>query len=347
MPSDPSTIIKDIERKAGLIRRPVVIMELCGTHSESIAENAIKDILPKNIKLVSGPGCPICVTDQSDVDVVVGLAKSGVPIAAYGDAVSVPGSEGSLEEARRNGAKVFIVYDTVQALEIKKKEPDLVFWGVGFETTAPGTAWAIKKGLRVFSSHKVFPPAMEVLLSDAEVKIDGFLNPGHVSAIIGLGAYQKFDIPQVVAGFEARDILLAIEDILDQIISKKHLVENEYGRLVKDGGNLRAQKLIYEVFEISDGSWRGLGMIKDSSLKIRGKYRSQDAEYFYKKEISGIRKSIRPKKNACRCGDVLRGRIKSSECPLFRKVCSPDNPMGACMVSREGSCNIEYRYGKH
>ncbi len=343
---ETKNIIESINEKARLIRKPVIFMELCGTHSESVAENGLKNILPENVKLVSGPGCPICVTDQADVDVMVGLAKKGIPIASYGDAVSVPGSKGSLETARQNGAKVFVVYDTAEALRLQKKEPNLIFWGVGFETTAPATAWAIKKGLRVFSSHKIFPPAMKALLSEKETKIDGFLNPGHVSAIIGTEVYQNFSIPQVIAGFEAQDILLAIEMLLAQILKKEKKVENEYERLVKKNGNEKAQKFVREVFETRDSSWRGLGEIKKSGLKIKEKYRNQDAEFVYQKEIEEIKKNSQTKKSACRCGEVLRGKIKPQSCPLFGKACSPDNPQGACMVSREGSCNIEYRYEK-
>ncbi|TAK95517.1 hydrogenase formation protein HypD [Patescibacteria group bacterium] len=350
-----SKIIGEIEKKAALLGlsrlgeagRSLRFMELCGTHSQAVARYGIKGLLPKNVKLLSGPGCPVCVTDQEDVDILVGLALSGVPIAAYGDAINVPGNKLSLDQARQQGAQVFTVYDVMQALALKKKYPKLVFWGLGFETTTPMTAWAIKNGLTVFSSHKIFPPAMAALLKNKEIKIDGFIDPGHVSAIIGTEVYKKFKVPQVIAGFGAEDVLNAIDKLLDQLIRKEYLVENEYGRVVRRQGNRKAQKIIVEVFEIGDAKWRGLGMIKKSGLKIKKKYRSQDASWVYRQAIKKIRQTIKHRPTGCRCGLVLQGVIESTECPLFAKVCTPENPKGACMVSVEGSCNVEYRYGKN
>ena len=341
-----SKILKNIQDKAKQINRPVRLMELCGTHAETIAKHAIKDILPKNISLISGPGCPVCVTDQEEIDVITGLALAGIPIACYGDASNIPGNRGSLEGARQQGAKIYIIYDINQALELSKKNPDLVFWGIGFETTTPMTAWGIENGLKVFSSHKLFSPAMAVLLSNKKIRIDGFINPGHVSAIIGTETYKKFKIPQVVAGFEAEDVLLAVDDLLEQIILKKSEVKNEYTRLVKKGGNKKAQKIIAKFFEIKNAKWRGIGEIKNSGLKVKAKYKNQDAEFIHRDLISKIKKEIKTKSTGCRCGEVLQGLIETKECPLFKKVCTPDNPQGACMVSGEGSCNIEYKYAK-
>ncbi|MBI4811877.1 hydrogenase formation protein HypD [Candidatus Falkowbacteria bacterium] len=379
----PNDIIKSINNKAILLSHPVRLMELCGTHSQTVAINGIKSLIPENVKLVSGPGCPVCVTDQSDIDIVVGLALYGIPIAAYGDVVNVPGNLMSLEEARRNGADVNIVYDTAEAVQLKKKKPRLVFFGIGFETTTPMTAWAIKNGLTVYSAHKLFPPAMSALLratarvaptssysislhnrmtaispslrntrdinvgaglASAHLGIDGFINPGHVSAIIGTEIYKKFKVPQVIAGFEGLDVLKAVDMLLGQIINKKAKVENEYSRVVKKEGNKKAQNLINEVFKIKDAKWRGLGEIKKSGLKIRTKYKERDAEYVYKDLIKKIKNEIKPKPSACKCGLVLQGLIEPRECPLFKKVCSPDNPQGACMVSVEGACNVEFRY---
>jgi hydrogenase expression/formation protein HypD len=337
-------ILSDIYRKSAEIKKPIRFMELCGTHSESVAKYAIKSVLPKNITLVSGPGCPVCVTDQEDIDIIVGLAASGVPVACYGDAANVPGNLGSLEEARQNGADVNIVYEIEEALRLKKEKPELVFWGLGFETTAVATAWAIKKGMTVFSSHKLFPPAMVALLKNKKIKVDGFIDPGHVSAIIGTRVYEKFSIPQVVAGFEALDVLCAIDMLLAQLIGKERKVQNEYTRLVKEDGNKKALALIEDVFEIRDARWRGLGTIKKSGLRLKKKYQKQDAEFIYRDKIVKIRKSVKSVPSACRCADVLQGIIEPKECPLFEKVCTPDNPQGACMVSREGSCNISYRF---
>ncbi len=337
-------IISEIKRKAGKIGKTVRFMELCGTHSQTVAQNGIKDIMPENVKLVSGPGCPVCVTDQSDIDIIVGLALKRIPVAVYGDAVNVPGNNMSLEEAGKNGADVNVIYDVSEALRIKKEKPNLIFFGIGFETTAPMTAWAIKQRLLVYSAHKLFPPAMKALLRNKKIKIDGFVNPGHVSAVIGTEMYEQFKIPQVIAGFSGIDVLRAINMLLDQIIKKENKVENEYSRVVKKNGNRKAIKLIDEVFEIKNANWRGLGMIKNSGFKLKKKYKNQDAEFVYKDLIKKIRLEIKPKPSFCKCGLVLQGLIGSKECPLFGKICTPDNPQGACMVSIEGNCNIEYRY---
>lgn len=344
MTSQTKTIINEIKAKAKKINRELRFMELCGTHSQAIAINGIKSLMPENIKLVTGPGCPVCVTDQSDIDIVVGLALKGIPVAVYGDTLNVPGNLMSLDEARQKGADVIAVYDVNQAMEIKKQKPNLVFFGLGFETTTPMTAWAIKNGLTVYSSHKLFPPAMTALLANKKIRVDGFIDPGHVSAIIGTEIYKKFKIPQVIAGFTGLDVLKAINMLLGQILDNRIEVENEYVRLVKKEGNKTARDLINEVFEISDAKWRGLGEIKNSGLKIRKKYKSQDAEYVYKDLIAQIRKDIKPKPSACKCGLVLQGLIEPKQCPLFGKICNPDNPQGACMVSVEGGCQIEYKY---
>ncbi len=337
-------VLGEIEIKAKKIGRPIRLMELCGTHAETIAKHGIKNLMPENIKLISGPGCPVCVSDQEDVDVVVGLAEAGISIATYGDAVGILGNSMSLEGARRNGADVSVVYDVTEALELKKQKPNLVFWGLGFETTTVATAWAITKGLTVFSSHKLFPPAMRALLGNKKIKVDGFIDPGHVSAIIGTKEYVQFSIPQVIAGFEAKDVLLAVNSLLDQIIKKENRVENEYARVVKENGNQKALKLMMQVFELRNSRWRGLGEIRNSGLVIRKKYQKQDASFVHQELITKIKKTIKQKPSACRCGEVLQGLIESRGCPLFGKVCTPDDPKGACMVSSEGSCNIEYRY---
>jgi hydrogenase expression/formation protein HypD len=337
-------LVENIKLLARKIGREIRLMELCGTHSQTIAQHGIKSLMPARVKLVSGPGCPVCVTDQSDIDVMVGLALAGVPVAVYGDTMQVPGNLMSLEEASRQGANVSIVYDITEAVMMAKEKPNLVFFGLGFETTTGMTAWAIQQGLIVYCAHKLFPPAMTALLANKKIKVDGFINPGHVSSIIGTQVYQQFSIPQVVAGFDGENLLLAIEMLLEQILAGKKIVENAYPRLVKKEGNPKARKLIAEVFQISDARWRGLGEIKNSGLKIRKKYQKQDAEFVYRDLIVKIKKEIKPKPSACKCGLVLQGLIDPKGCPLFRKVCNPDNPQGACMVSVEGSCNVEYRF---
>ncbi len=342
-------IITEINQKANLISRPLTFMELCGTHSQTVARFALKDLLPKNIKLVSGPGCPVCVTDQSDIDAIIALAQAGIPIATYGDVLKVPGTITSLEKILTQGKEIFVVYDVTDALKLQNKKPNLVFFGIGFETTAPMTAWAIKKGLTVYSAHKSFFPAMQVLFKNKFLKIDGFINPGHVSAVTGIQIYKKLKISQVIAGFEANDVLQAISMLLDQIISRKYKVENEYTRVVKSRGNLRAQRLITKIFEKKDVLWRGLGKIKKSGFKIRKKYKKQDAEYIYanllkKNTTKKEKKSSQPL--PCLCEKILQGISEPHCCPLFSKICQPDTPYGPCMASVEGTCNIEYRYGK-
>jgi hydrogenase expression/formation protein HypD len=346
MSSESEKILKNIRTKAAQVGRSLRFMELCGTHSQTIANGGLKSLMPKNIKLVSGPGCPVCVTDQSDTDVMVGLALAGIPIAVYGDAADVPGSMMSLEQARQKGADISIIYSVKDAIKLKEDKPNLVFFGLGFETTAPMTAWAIKNSLTVYSAHKIFPPAMAALLKNKKIEVDGFINPGHVSAIIGTNVYKKFKIPQVIAGFEGLDVLRAINLLLGQILAGKAEVENEYTRVVRKNGNIAAKKLIEEVFEIGSAKWRGLGEIKNSGLKIRKKYQKQDAEVVYKDLIKKTKSKIKVRPSACQCGRVLQGLIEPQECRLFKKVCTPENPQGACMVSVEGGCNIEYRYGK-
>lgn len=339
-------ILNEIKINSNKIKRTINLMELCGTHSQVVAANGIKNLLPKNIRLISGPGCPVCVTDQNDIDIMVGLALNNIPLAIYGDTLNVPGNIMNLKEAKQKGADINIVYDINEALKIIKTKPKLIFFGLGFETTAPMTAWAIKKGLTVYSSHKLFPPAMAALLKNKKIKIDGFINPGHVSAIIGTKVYEKFKVPQVITGFESIDVLKAINMLLKQILKKETRVENEYQRVVKENGNLKAKKLINEVFETRNATWRGLGEIKNSGLKIKRKFQKYDAEFIHQDLIKKIKDKIKIRPNTCQCGLVLQGIIEPQKCRLFGKVCNPNNPQGACMVSVEGACNIEYCYKK-
>jgi hydrogenase expression/formation protein HypD len=339
-------LIQNIHNLAKKIGRPVRLMELCGTHAQTIAEHGIKELMPKNVILVSGPGCPVCVTDQMDIDVMVGLALAGIPVAVYGDTMQVPGNLMSLEEAAQKGVDVSVVYDITEAVQMQKEKPNVVFFGLGFETTTGMTAWAIQQGLTVYSAHKLFPPAMSALLANKKIQVDGFLDPGHVSAMIGTRVYEQFSIPQVVAGFSGEDVLRAISMLLTQILKGEKKVENDYSRLVKKEGNAKAMKLIAEVFEMGDARWRGLGEIKNSGLKISKKYRRHDAEFVHRDLIKKIKAEIKPKQNACQCGLVLQGLIESKQCPMFGRTCTPDKPQGACMVSVEGSCNVAFRYRK-
>jgi len=337
-------ILSTIQTLATQINRKVKLMELCGTHSQTVAKYNLKSLLPQNIELISGPGCPICVTDQTDIDIVIGLAENDIPIAIYGDALSLPGTNSSLEKLKQQGKKIFIVYSTQDALNIQQQEPDLIFFGIGFETTTPMTAWAIKQGLKVYSAHKLFPPAMAALLQNPNIQIDGFINPGHVSAIIGSKPYEQFNVPQVISGFEPEDVLISIQMLLEMILNNQNEVGNQYKRVVKAEGNIEAQKIIEEVFEITDAQWRGLGNIPSSGLKVRKEFQNLDAEFIHKDLIEKIKQSIEHKPNACICGKILQGLAKPIDCPLFAKTCTPENPQGACMVSVEGNCQIEYKF---
>lgn len=346
MPLSTTQLKREVERLAAKLPRPIRLMEVCGTHTEAITRSGLRSVLPSALELVTGPGCPVCVTPQRDMDAVVGLALSGIPIACYGDVLRVPGTEMSLERACSAGAKVKIVYSVEEALIWKKAEPNVVFFGLGFETTAPMTATAIKKGLAVYSAHKYFPPALLALSRDPQIKIDGFINPGHVSAIVGRAPYASIKKPQVIAGFEPADILLALIMLLRQISTGRAVVENEYRPLVKPGGNRRARKLIAEVFKPVDSEWRGLGKIPKSGMAIKKKYAKLDATVVYAEVIRKYLANVKCKTQnvKCRCGEVIKGLIASEECKLFGRACTPENPLGACMVSREGPCRIKYEY---
>jgi len=337
-------ILKEINLLAVKLGREVKLMEVCGSHTQAIWRYGIRGLLPANVKLTTGPGCPVCVTAQEDIDLIVFLARAGIPVASYGDVLRVPGLYGSLEEAKKEGAKVFAVYSIEEALTLKKTLPDLVFFGLGFDTTAPMTAYAIKKGLTVFSTHKLFLPAMTALLEMGEVKIDGFINPGHVSTIIGIAPYKKLKVPQVITGFTEEDVLVGIYLLLKQLAEGRSEVENEYLRSVKPDGNPAARNLIFEVFKITDGLWRGFGKIPGSGLAIKSKYKNQDARYKYKNILKKFVFKEHNQVKACRCSEIIRGLSQPDACPLFRRVCSPENPFGPCMVSVEGACNLEYRY---
>lgn len=343
---DKSAILKKISKLAGEIGRDVNLMEVCGTHTQAISRAGIRKVLPKNVHLITGPGCPVCVTAQRDIDAIISLALAGVPVATYGDLLRVPGQFGSLDGAREKGAKVFDVYSTEDALKLKEKNPDLVFFGLGFETTTPMSAWSIKKGLTVYSTHKRFLPAMEALLASGEVRIDGFIDPGHVSVIIGEKPYAKLDAAQVITGFTEEDVLRGILMLLSQIKNNEKKVENEYKRVVREGGNPSARKIIDEVFETTDGDWRGFGIIPGSGLKIRKKYEKFDAKKKYKNILAKIDFSKSKDPAGCRCGEVIRGIITPKKCPMFSRACTPDNPVGPCMVSVEGACNNFFRETK-
>ena len=335
------------------IGRPVNFMEVCGTHTVAIFRHGIRSLLPEGLRLLSGPGCPVCVTSIMDIDTAIAIARKGDAIlTTFGDMMRVPGGKQSLMEVRAEGADIRIVYSPLDSLKIAKENTDkkVIFFSAGFETTAPSTAATVSEAERLgipnfylYSVHKVVPSALEVLLVSDDVRIDGFILPGHVSTIIGTKPYkfipEKYLIPCAVTGFEANDILGGIAILLKQIIEGKVSVEVEYKTVVREEGNPKAMQFMDEIFEPCDSYWRGIGTIPGSGLKLRDKWAHRDAEKIYELEVPQVEE---PK--GCMCGLVLRGIKMPSECPLFARVCNPDKPVGACMVSSEGSCAAYYRY---
>ena len=341
-----------ITQKAG--GKPLIFMEVCGTHTMAVARFGIRECLPDTISLISGPGCPVCVTPVSVVDRIVAIAKlSGVIVATFGDMIRVPGSFSSLDAVRAEGGDVRVVTSPLDALSIAVANPErrVVFMGVGFETTAPAIAASIEHARServsnycVLSAHKVMPPPMEAL-SQGEIGIHGYLCPGHVSAIIGSKPYEilakRYKIGCVISGFEPTDILQSILMLVDQCVSGTPRVEIQYSRVVHPEGNPSALALLDRVFEPSDSEWRGLGVIPKSGLSIRSEFRDWDAEVQIPVDPGP---SVEPA--GCRCGDVLRGLIRPSACPLFGLTCTTDHPVGACMVSTEGACAASFRYDR-
>lgn len=333
--------------------QPATLMEVCGTHTVAIARNGIRSLMPETIRLSSGPGCPVCVTSNHDIDKVIALARiPEVIIATFGDMTRVPGSTSSLLAEQANGARVEIVYSPLDALRLAQENPEsqVVFVGVGFETTTPLVARAVlrakKKELANFSvygAHKNMPGALEAIVNDPELKVDALILPGHVSTIIGVEPYrflaEKYGIPGVITGFEPNDVLQGIAMLTRQLHEGRADIEIAYARGVMAEGNPVAIDAINEVFETVPAVWRGIGEIEGSGYKIRDEYAEFDAMVRFNPPIEAT-----VEHKGCRCGDVLRGVLPPNECPLFRKVCTPENPIGPCMVSSEGSCAAYFRY---
>jgi hydrogenase expression/formation protein HypD len=343
-------LVENIRRSS---RTDIRLMEVCGTHTVSIFRSGIRSMLPATVSLLSGPGCPVCVTDQAEIDAFIELAKQkDVIVATFGDLMRVPGSTSSLQRERAEGRDIRVVYSTIDALNIARRHPDrqVVFLGVGFETTAPTIAAAILSAAEsrlgnfaVICAHKTVPRALEALMTLEDVRIDGFILPGHVSVIIGLNAYRPFfdrhRIPCVVAGFEPADILRAVAAIVEQIESGKPRLENAYPRAVTELGNRKAQNMLAQVFEPVDACWRGIGLIPASGLGIREAYAAYDAGRRFALKMPQAKL---PK--GCACGEILTGKKTPPECTLYKKVCTPMDPVGPCMVSSEGTCAAYYRY---
>jgi hydrogenase expression/formation protein HypD len=350
---DPHLARALVARIRAAVLRPVRLMEFCGGHTHAILRFGIRGLLPSEVELLSGPGCPVCVTSSPDLDAAIGLARHpDVLLATFGDMVRVPGSRGSLQEARARGADVRIVYSPLDAVALARCHPDrrVVFLGVGFETTAPGVAASVlqaeQEGLKnyfVLSLHKYTPPAVRALLDSGEIDLSGVLGPGHVTTIIGTDAWrflpESYGIPIAVAGFEPLDILQAVSLLVEQINEGRPGVGNAYGRSLHPEGNPAALAVLSRVFEPCDAEWRGLGTIPASGMRFKEAYAAFDAARVFPPVEE---RSEEPP--GCRCGEVLRGVLAPTGCPLFERVCTPESPVGPCMVSGEGACAAHYRF---
>lgn len=351
---DKELVLKLAEQIRALSKKHISLMEVCGGHTMSIQRFGIPTILPETIRLLSGPGCPVCVSSRKYIDQAIAYSRlKDVIVTTYGDLIRVPGSTSSLDREKAQGAQVKIVYSVMDALQIAKSNPSkkVVFLGIGFETTAPASATAILGAYRqnidnflLYSTHKIMPPAMSALI-DEGVKIDGYIAPGHVSTITGTGIYndiaEKYHLGCVISGFEPVDLVESIYMLVRQIEHNDQKVEIQYKRAVKWDGNPKAREILEEVFELRDEWWRGLGVLAKSGLGIRGKYASYDAEKVLEVEVEPTRED-----KGCICGEVLKGLKNPKECKLFGKACTPENPAGPCMVSNEGACQAYYRYNR-
>jgi hydrogenase expression/formation protein HypD len=333
------------------------VMEVCGGHTHSIYKYGIDDLLPENVELVHGPGCPVCVIPMGRVDDGIAIAEAdNVIFTCFGDMLRIPGSDGSLLDAKARGADVRMVYSPLDALRIARNNPDrdVVFFAIGFETTAPSTALTLMRakteGIKNFfcmCNHVTIVPPLRALLDSPDLRLDGFIGPGHVSTVVGARPFEfipaDYGRPLVVAGFEPLDVLQSIEMILRQLAAGEAKVENQYKRVVPYDGNLKALEVLAEVFELRPHfEWRGLGFISQSALKLSDAYAELDAELRY--SVPGVRVAD-PK--ACQCGEVLKGVIKPWECKVFGTACTPERPIGTCMVSPEGACAAYYSYGRY
>lgn len=329
----------------------VKFCHVCGTHEWTITHFGLRSLLPKSVEVIAGPGCPVCVLPAAEIDEAVQLALKGITVLTFGDVLRVPGSDLSLAEARAKGGDVRVVYGVGDAVKMAKEEPnnEYAFFAIGFETTAPSTANEVLKGppknLSFLVSHRLIPPAMELLLGVGDLHIEGFIAPGHVSTVIGLKPYEVFPsaygMPVVVAGFEPLDILFAVDMLLRQLRDGVARLENEYGRAVRWEGNTKALEIVDRVFDVVDGDWRGLGRLPSSAFALKEEFWEWDARRKHGVRVEKGRDAL----PGCQCHLVMIGKIRPSECPLFLGACTPESPKGACMVSMEGTCRIWARHG--
>lgn len=355
-PADARALIARITDKAARLERPVKIMEICGGHTHSIYRYGLENLLPDSIDLVHGPGCPVCVIPMGRVDDALWLSQQPeVILTTFGDMMRVPGSNGSLLQARARGADIRFVYSPLDALKLAEENPakQVVFFAVGFETTAPSTAITLRTArergvdnFSVFSNHVTIEPPLRAIANGGKTAVDGFIGPGHVATIVGTQAFhflpEEHHLPVAVAGFEPLDILQSVEMLIDQFLAGTATVDNQYARVVRSGGNPAARELLAEVFTLRDTfEWRGLGWLPDSGLAVSANYAAWDAEQLFHVPGSRVEDPA-----ACECGSVLTGQIKPWQCKVFGTACTPDTPIGTCMVSPEGACAAYYNFGR-
>lgn len=346
-------ILEKIRQISKELKEPVKIMHVCGTHEHTLAEHGLRDpeIIPGNIDIIAGPGCPVCVCPAEDVDRAIELTKfDNTILTTFGDMIRVPSTHSTLSKEKAKGADIRIVYGPSDAIKIARGNPEkqVIFFAIGFETTAPLLALEIHNeppdNFSVLSTHKLVPPAMELMINLPDFKLDGFICPGHVAVIIGMEPFiqfsEKHKFPNVIAGFEPNDMLLGIYILLSQIKNKESFAINEYSRVVRPQGNITAQKYMREVYKIADSQWRGIGRIPESGLELKPKFKKYDALNRF--DIPHIESQDIPP--GCSCHLVLVGKKKPEQCPLFGGKCTPLNPVGPCMVGNEGSCRISYTY---
>ncbi|CUN50742.1 hydrogenase formation protein HypD [Clostridium disporicum] len=350
---NPKLVKEILEKLKRFNNEDITIMEVCGTHTMSILKSGLKELLPQNIKLISGPGCPVCVTPQEYIDMAIELCKKeNVIITTFGDLVRVPGTHSSLQKEKALGRDIRVVFSPLDSLEIAKSNLDkeVVFLGVGFETTAPIIALTVynakEKGidnLSILNSLKTMPNVMKSLVSNKELKVDGFICPGHVAAVIGAEAFENLSIeeklPLVIAGFEPLDIISAIYRLVEMKANGESKLENLYTRIVKNKGNEKALNILNTVFQLSDSQWRGFGIIEGTGFKFKENYKNYDTKNKF--NINIVNSQIN---KGCICGEILRGVKNPYDCKLYGKVCTPVTPIGACMVSEEGTCAAYYKY---
>ena len=350
-------LVAEIGRLAAKAGRHLRFMEVCGTHTVSIFRAGLRQMLPESVELVSGPGCPVCVTPDEYMDKAMAYARrEDVIITTFGDMLKVPGTESSLGEVKAQGADIRIVYSPLDSLQVARENPGktVIFLAVGFETTAPTAAATVLAAeqagitnLYMLSAHKLVPPALRLLIDDPEVLVDGFILPGHVSVVTGTEPFKfletEYHIPGVVTGFEPLQILRSLYRLTKQVAEGEARVENEYGSVVKAGGNPTSLAVTEKVYEPVAAKWRGIGEIPASGLKMKAEYRDYDIEAVLPLPPAEL---PQPKKTACRCGEVLKGMVNPPDCPLFGKACIPTHAIGPCMVSVEGVCAAWYKYGK-